>query len=128
MPQIALVSHQHDHDVGVGVVAQLFEPSRHILVGLVLADVVDEQGADGTAVVGRSDGAVPLLAGGIPDLRLDRLGVNLDGPGGELDADGRLGIEVELVARESAQEVRLSDTRVSDQHHYSQGGELTFCI
>lgn len=115
MPQIALVTDQHDDDVGVGVVAQLLEPPRDILVGLVFADVVDEQRADGATVVRRGDGAVPLLAGGIPDLRLNGLGVDLDRTGSELDADGRLGIEIELVARESAQQVGLSDARVSDQ-------------
>lgn len=117
MPQIALVSHQHDDDVGVSMVPQLLEPPRDVLVGLVLADVIDEQRSDGAAVIGGRDGAVPLLTRGIPNLRLDGLRVDLDGPGGELDADGRLGIEVELVARESAQQIRLSNTRVSDQHH-----------
>lgn len=92
MPQIALVSHQHDDDVGVGVVAQLLQPPRDVLVGLMLADIVDEQGADSTAIVSRGDGAVPLLTSGIPNLCLDGLGVDLDGSGGELDADGRLGV------------------------------------
>ena len=109
MPQIALVTHEHDDDVGVGMVAQLLQPPCHVLVCLVLADVVDEQGAHCAAVVCRGDGAVPLLAGGIPDLRLDGLGVDLDRPGRELDADGRLGVEVELVAGESAQQVGFTD-------------------
>jgi len=83
----------------------------------VLADVVDKQSADRATVVCRGDGTVSLLAGGIPDLGLDGLGVNLDGSGSEFDADGRLGIEVELVAREPAQQVGFTDTRVSDEHH-----------
>lgn len=115
--QIALVADEHDDNVGVGVVAQFLEPPGDVLVGLVLADIVDEEGADSTTVVGRGDGAVTLLAGGIPNLCLDGLGVDLDRPGGELDADGRLGVEVELVASESAEQVGLSDARVSDQHH-----------
>jgi hypothetical protein len=109
MPQIALVTDEHDDDVGVGMVAQLLQPPRHVLVCLVLADVVDEQGAHCAAVVCRRDGAVSLLAGGVPDLRLDGLGVDLDRPGCELDADGRLGVEVELVAGESAQQVGFTD-------------------
>lgn len=117
MAQIALVSNQHDYYVGVGMVPQLLEPPGHVLVGLMLADVVDEQGPDGSAVVGRSDGAVALLACRVPDLSLDGFGVDLDGAGGELDADGRLGVEVELVAGESTKQVGLSDTRVSNQHH-----------
>lgn len=110
MPQIALVSDQHDNDVRVGMVAQLLQPPCDVLVGLVLADVVDKQGSYGAAVVGRCDGAVSLLARCIPNLCLDRLGVHLDGAGGELDADGRLGVEVELVAGEPAQQVGFTDT------------------
>jgi len=116
MPQIALVPHQHDNNVGIGMVAELFQPPRHVLVRLVLANVVDKQGPDGAAVVCGGDSAVSLLAGRVPDLRLDGLCVNLDGSCGELNTDGRLGVEVELVARESAQEVRLSDAGISDEH------------
>lgn len=110
MPQIALVSDQHDNDVRVGMVAQLLQPPCDVLVGLVLADVVDEQRSHGAAVVGRGDGAVALLAGCVPNLRLYSLGVHLDRTGSELDADGRLGVEVELVAGESAQQVGFTYT------------------
>lgn len=113
--QIALVSNKHDDDVGVGMVAQLLQPPGHVVVGLVLADIVDEQSTDGTAIVGRGDGPVALLTRGIPNLRLDGLGVDLDGASRELDTDGRLGVQVELVAGESAQQVGLADTGVSDE-------------
>ena len=92
------------------MVAQLLQPPCDVLVGLVLADVVDKQRSHGAAVVGRCDGAVSLLTGCVPNLCLDRLGVYLDGAGSELDADGRLGVEVELVAGESAQQVGFTDT------------------
>lgn len=115
MPQITLVPDQHDDDVSIGVVTQLLEPPGHVFVCLVLADVVDEQGTDGASVVSGSDGAVSLLPRGIPDLRLDCLLVDLDRPGGKLDADGRLRVQVELVSRESTEKVGLSDTRVSDK-------------
>jgi hypothetical protein len=115
MPQIALVSDKHDDNVGVGMVAQLLQPPCDVLVGLVLADVVDEQRSDGAAVVCGGNSAVSLLAGGIPDLSLDGFGVDLDGAGGELDTDGRLGVEVELVASESAQQVGFTNARVSDE-------------
>lgn len=110
MPQIALVTDEHDDNVGVGMVAQLLQPPRHVLVCLVLADVVDKQSADCATVVCGGDGAVPLLACGIPDLGLDGLCVDLDGAGSEFDADGRLGVEVELVARKSTQQVGFTDT------------------
>jgi hypothetical protein len=115
MPQIALVTDQHDDDVRVGMVAQLLQPSCDVLVCLVLADVVDEQRSYSAAVVGRSDGAVSLLAGSVPDLSLDGLSVNLDRPGCEFDADCRLGVKVELVAGESTQQVGFTNARVSDE-------------
>lgn len=92
VPQIALVSDKHDDDIGIGVIPQLLQPSRDVLVGLVLADVVDEEGTNSASVVGGCNGAVSLLTGGIPNLSLDRLGIDLDGSGGELDTDSRLGV------------------------------------
>jgi hypothetical protein len=115
MPQIALVPDQHDDNIGVGMVPEFLEPPGDVLVRLVLADVVDEEGADGASVVGRGNSAVALLSRRIPNLGLDGLRIDLDGPGTELDADGGLGVEVELVAGESAEKVGLSDARVSDQ-------------
>ena len=120
MPQITLVAHQHNHNIAVRVVPQLLQPPRHVLVRLVLADVVDEEGADRAAVVGRGDGAVALLAGGVPDLRFDGFGVDLDAAGGELDADGGLAVEVELVAREAGKEVGFSDAGVADQDDFEE--------
>ena len=46
-------------------------------------------------------GDIPLLASGVPDLRLDRLALSDDRFGGELDADGALRLEIELVAGEA---------------------------
>lgn len=105
MLEIALVTHQHNDDIRVGVVLELFEPALDVFESTLLRDVIDEQGANGTAIVGRCDGAIALLAGGVPDLGFDGLALCLDRAGGELDADGRLGFKVEFVASESAQQV-----------------------
>ena len=118
MSQIALVSNQHDDDVVVGVIAQLFQPSRDVLECLVLADVVDEQRADCAAVVGGGDGAVALLSSCVPDLRLDCLAVDLDAAGRKLYTNGGLAVQRELIASESAEKVGLSDTRVSDKDNW----------
>lgn len=117
--QIALVTDQHDHDIGVGVIAQLLQPPVDIVVGLVLANVVDEEGTDGATVVGRCDGPVAFLPSSIPDLCLDGLRVDLDRTSRKFHADGGLGVQVELVAGETTQQVGFTDTRVSDQHHCS---------
>ena len=109
MPQIALVTDQHDNDVRVGMVAQLLQPPCDVLVCLVLADIIDKQRSDSASVVCGGDGAVSLLPCGIPDLSFDGLRVDLDRPSSEFDADCRLGVEVELVAGESAQQVGFTD-------------------
>lgn len=115
--QIALVSDQHNHNIGVGVLSQLLQPPRDIFVGLMLADIVHEEGTDSATVVGRGDGPVALLTCGIPDLCLDGLGVDLDRSSRELHTDGRLVVQVELVAGETTQEVGFTNTGVSDQNH-----------
>lgn len=99
------------------MVAQFFQPSCDVLVCLVLADVVDKKCSDCATVVGRGDRTVSLLAGGVPNLRLDGFGVHLDRSGSELDTDCRLGVEVELVAGESAQQVGFTNTGVSNEDH-----------
>lgn len=88
MSQIALVAHQHDDNVRVCMVPQLLKPSRDVLVCLVLADIVDEEGTDRASVVGGRDRTVSLLTGGIPNLRLNGLGLNLNRSRSELDTDG----------------------------------------
>ena len=85
------------------MIPQLFQPPLHILVRLVLADIVHQQRAHGTAVVGARDGAVAFLASCVPDLGFDGLGVYLDGAGCEFDADGGFGVKVEFIAGESGE-------------------------
>ena len=52
MSQITLVANQHDDNVRIGMISQLFQPSCHILVRLVLRDVVDKKSTDGATIVG----------------------------------------------------------------------------
>ena len=109
MPQIALVAHKHDYDVRVRMISQLLQPSRHILVGLVLGDIVDEQSTNSATVVSRSDGSVTFLASGVPDLCLYCLAIHLNTAGREFNADGGLAVKVELVAREPREKIRFAD-------------------
>ena len=117
MPQIALISNQHYDNVRISMVPQLFQPTLYILICLMLADIVDEECANGTAVVGRCNGSIPLLSCGIPDLGLDSLCVNLNRPSSELDTNSGLGVKVEFIPSESREQVRLSDAGVSYEHH-----------
>ena len=61
--------------------------------------------------------SVPLLAGGVPDLRLDGLVLDDERSRLELDPDGGLGVEAELVAGEAREQLRLAHRGVADEHH-----------
>lgn len=115
MPQITFVSNQHDNDVAVGMISKLLKPARDVLISHVLRDVVYQQSAHCTPVICRGDGPVTFLASSIPYLGLDRLRVNLDRAGGELDTDGGFRVEVEFIASETAEQVGLADARVTNQ-------------
>ncbi len=80
----------------------------------MLADIIHQQRPHRPSIVRRSDGAVALLACRVPDLGFDGLGVDLDGAGGELDADGRFAVEIEFVAGEPGEQVGFPDAGVSD--------------
>jgi hypothetical protein len=102
------------------MIAELFQPACDVLVGLVLGDVVDEEGADCATVVSTGDGAVALLASGIPDLSLDGLVVDLNAASGELDADSGLAVQVEFIASETREKVGFTDAGVSNKHHLEE--------
>lgn len=53
----------------------------------------------------------------VPNLSLDGFALVLDAACGKLDADGRLGLEVKLIASEPRQQIGLANPRVTDQHH-----------
>src|SRR5688500_10014140 len=68
------------------------------------------------AVVGVGDGTIAQLACGIPTLRVDALliGRDVDKARSEFNADGRLFVGGEGVAREPRQQIRFADTAVAD--------------
>ena len=55
----------------------------------LIRDIVDKQYPHRTSIICRCDGPEPLLPRRVPDLQLDPLAVELDGPDLEVDADGR---------------------------------------
>ena len=55
----------------------------------------------------------------VPDLRSDRLSVDLNATGGKLDPDGRSRLQVELIPREARQEVGLAHSRIANQYNCS---------
>ena len=63
---------------------------------------------------------LPFLASSVPNLSLDNLGIDIQGASGELNANGGLRLEVELVLGEPRQQIRLPNSGVSDQHNLKQ--------
>ena len=60
---------------------------------------------------------VPFLSSSVPNLSFDALAVDGDGSCLELDSDGGLGVEAEIVPGEPPQHLRLPHRRVP-HHHY----------
>ena len=83
------------------MIPQLLQPPLNILIRLMLANVIDQQRSYSSSVVCGGDGSVSFLACRVPDLGFDGFCIDLDGAGGEFDADGGFGVEVEFVAGES---------------------------
>lgn len=118
--QVAFVAHKHDHNVAVGLVAELLQPAGNVDIGLVLGDIVHQQRANSATVVRRRDCTVALLPCGVPDLRLDHLAFHLHAAGGELDTNRALRVGVKLVAREARQQVGLAWSRRRGQRRLPQ--------
>ena len=60
MAKIGFVAHEHDDDVGVGVIPQFLQPSVDVLKGCVSGHVVDEECTYSSSVVSTGDGSVPV--------------------------------------------------------------------
>ena len=103
--KVRLVSYEHDSDPGFCVFLKLSEPLLHVLESLGLGEVESNDGSNRPAVVCIGDGSKSFLAGGIPDLVLDALAVDVGGLGGELYSDGGLGVHIEDVVDESREKV-----------------------
>lgn len=54
------------------------EPLLDIVEGLVVGNIVDDNDAMGSSVVGGGDGAETFLSGCVPNLELDCLSVKFD--------------------------------------------------
>lgn len=91
---------------------ELIKPARDALKGGAAADIINKQSTEGTAVVSGGDGSEAFLAGGVPDLRLHLLAVDVDALSLELHSDGGLGVEIELVASIARQQIGFANRRV----------------
>lgn len=107
-------------DVHKELTGELIEPALDAIEGSPTTNIVNNKRTDSAAIVSGSDGPEALLAGGVPDLGLDLLAVDIDDLGLELHSNGGLGVLVELVASEPPEQVRLPHRRVPNQHYLEQ--------
>ena len=101
----------------MGVFLDLLRPVRELIQRLVIVHRVDKDHYCCFLVVQLGKTAVLFSASGVPDLRLDDFSVVLDAARGELNANCRLGVKVELVARKAAQQIGLANTRIANDHN-----------
>lgn len=80
------------------ITVELVEPAGDAFEGGGTSDVVDDEGADGAAIIGGGDSAEPLLAGGVPNLSFDFFAVQIEALSVEFDADCGFRVHTELVA------------------------------
>ena len=70
---VALVTHQHFTDAGLGVLFNFLNPGSHVLERLPVCDVVHDDYALRSSVVGGGQRAEAFLASGVPNLQFNCL-------------------------------------------------------
>jgi len=76
--QIGLVAHEELIDIFGSVSVNLVQPLLDIVERLCVSDIIDNDNAVRTTVVGRGDGPKAFLSSGIPNLELDGLSIKVD--------------------------------------------------
>lgn len=79
--EVGLVPDDDHHHFGGPELPDLLEPLPEVVEGVAAGDIINEEGCRSPAVVGACDRTEGLLAGGIPDLKVGGLSVNVDDPG-----------------------------------------------
>ena len=72
-------------------------PLRDLGEGVSISDIVSDNNSMSSLVVTAGDGLESLLAGGIPNLELDGLAVDVDCSNFEVDSDGRHEVVIEYI-------------------------------
>lgn len=127
--QITLVPHENDLSIVPGIGLDLCGPVLHGSEGLLVGNVIHEQEAHGSSVVGCGDRTVALLARCVPDLQLDPLVMAVDSLDLEVDAHSADEGRCERVIRVAEQEGCLAHTAVANKQKLEHVVEvLVRCI
>ena len=106
--QIALVSNKKLVDVFARIPLNLLQPLLDVVVGNLVSNIKDNDDTVGTAVVRRGNGPETLLTSGIPNLQLDGLTVELNGPHLEIHTNGGdVGLGVGVISKTKEQTVMI---------------------
>ena len=95
--KVLLVSDEDPCHVLLSILVDLAHPVSNSSEGVSVSDVISHNDAMGTLVVARGDSREPLRSGSVPDLELDQLIVDVDGPNLEINSNGRLEAFFEVV-------------------------------
>lgn len=69
---------------------RVLQPTEDVVKGFFSGDVVYKKGACGAAIITARDTSEGLLAGGVPNLKLELLILYCDNAGAEFNADGEI--------------------------------------
>jgi hypothetical protein len=96
------------------------EPLLDIVEGLLVSDIIHYNDSMRTAVIRGSNGTEAFLSGGIPNLKLDGLSIQLNGADLKVHTNGRnVGFRVGIVGK-SKKQTRFTNTRVSNEEELEQ--------
>ncbi|EDK40023.2 hypothetical protein PGUG_04121 [Meyerozyma guilliermondii ATCC 6260] len=76
MVQIALVSHQLNDNIGIGMFFQLLQPPRNRFIRLRFQNVIHNKRPHRSTIVCAGDGPVPLSTSSIPNLSFNSTTIN----------------------------------------------------
>jgi hypothetical protein len=112
---ISFVANQNLINTGSGVLLYVPNPVVDILETEFVTDIINQKDAHRATVIGGGDGSETFLSGGVPDLQLDSLAIQLNRLDLEINTDSGDERRCELIITESKQETTLADTRVANQ-------------
>mmetsp|Transcript_42563 Transcript_42563/g.65413 ORF Transcript_42563/g.65413 Transcript_42563/m.65413 type:complete len:236 (-) Transcript_42563:218-925(-) len=112
--EVQLISDQHHHRVGVGVIAGVGEPGSEVVEAAPSRDVVHHDRTRRAPVVTSGHGSEALLPSGVPDLQLDHLAGNFAYSRPKLHSNCVWLILLKSVLCELVQQARLAHTHVTD--------------
>ena len=107
---VTLITNQHDSCVRVSILTHFLQPSRQVSECVAPRNIVHQQGTCSTAVVRPCDRFEGLLAGRIPDLKLNVLLCDLDCASTEFHTNCQVVLLTEAFVGKLKQQAGFSNT------------------